>query len=111
MSSSHPDAAFATNPPTTTLDILARELSKSVFRAARHGLYDKVAVLALRWASDDRGVDLVERKLLHLFERAYRFNVHLTDDTDLIVKAFLEAGSGSSSGGGGGKVRVRLIVG
>ena len=75
MSSSHPDAAFATNSRATTLDILARDLSTSLSRATRHGLYDKVAVLALHWVNDDRGVDLVESELLHLFERIYRFDV------------------------------------
>lgn len=45
MSSSHPDVAFTTNSPTTTFDVLARDLSTSLFRATRHGLHDKNAVL------------------------------------------------------------------
>lgn len=75
MSSSHPNTAFATNSHTTTLEVLARDLSTSLFRATPNGLYDKVAVLALHWVNDDIGVDIMESELLHLFERVYRFNV------------------------------------
>ncbi|CAG8226392.1 unnamed protein product [Penicillium salamii] len=73
MSSSHPNAALATSPATTTLDVLARDLSTSLFRATRHGLYDHVAVLALHWENDDMGVERMEGELLRLFERTYRF--------------------------------------
>lgn len=75
MSSSHPNTAFATNSHTTTLDVLARDLSTSLFRATPHGTYDKVAVLALHWVNNDIGVDIVQSELLHLFERVYRFNI------------------------------------
>lgn len=60
--------------PTTFLDFLARDLSTSLFRATRHGLREKVAVLTLHWANDDLGVDVKENDLLHLFETVYRFN-------------------------------------
>lgn len=71
----HPSTAFQTVPSTTSLQQLTTDLSTAVDQAIRHRPCSRVVVLALHWANDDLGVEVLESQLLNVFRQIYNFEV------------------------------------